>query len=145
MTLSSLAIAIGMVVDNAIVVTDNVFRWREKGLAIKEAAVKGASEVGMAVSATTFTTVIVFLPMAFLSGITGIMFKQLAIIVTVTLLASLFTALTFTPMLCSKILTRPASHVKFMERLEHSYSRVLSWALNNKKKVILSALAVFVF
>ena len=145
MTLSSLAIAIGMVVDNAIVVTDNVFRWREKGLPLKEAAIKGASEVGMAVSASTFTTVIVFLPMAFLSGITGIMFKQLAIIVTVTLLASLFTALTFSPMLCSKILTRPASQVKFMERWESLYSRVLSLALRNKKKVILTALGVFIF
>ena len=145
MTLSSLAIAIGMVVDNAIVVTDNVFRWREKGLPIKEAAVKGASEVGMAISASTFTTVIVFLPMAFLSGITGIMFKQLAIIVTITLLASLFTALTFSPMLCSKILVRPASQAKFMEGWESLYSRFLNWALGNKKKVILSALALFIF
>ncbi len=145
MTLSSLAIAIGMVVDNAIVVTDNVFRWREKGLSVKEAAIKGTSEVGMAVSASTFTTVIVFLPMAFLSGITGIMFKQLAIIVTITLLASLFTALTFSPMLCSKLLVQSATSANALGRPEHLYSRLLGWALANKKKVILSALGVFIF
>src|SRR3989338_2986357 len=68
MSLSSLAIAIGMVVDNAVVIVDNIYRHREKGEALEEAAIEGASEVGLAVSASTFTTVIVFLPMVFLSG-----------------------------------------------------------------------------
>lgn len=106
MSLSSLAIAIGMVVDNAIVVVDNTYRHRERGQKLKEAAIYGTSEVGLAISASTLTTVVVFLPMVFLTGVTGIMFKQLAVIVTVTLLASLFTALTFSPMLCSKLLIR---------------------------------------
>lgn len=161
MSLSSLAIAIGMVVDNAIVVTDNIYRYREKGQGPKEAAISGASEVGMAISASTFTTVVVFLPMAFLSGVTGIMFKQLALIVTVTLLASLFTALTFSPMLCSKLLAAPikaanenkkaALGARFYEfsgnafkKLEDFYSGLLRWALGNRKKIISFALAVFI-
>ena len=162
MSLSSLAIAIGMVVDNAIVVTDNAYRYREKGRNPQDAAIQGASGVGLAVSASTLTTVVVFLPMAFLSGITGIMFKQLAVLVTITLLASLFTALTFTPMLCSKLLRhipeenssgeRKSRYQIFyqfsgrlFERLEDGYSRLLSWGLKNKKKVIFGAIGVFVF
>jgi len=154
MSLSSLAIAIGMVVDNAIVVTDNAYRYREKGSNPRDAAILGTSEVGLAVSASTLTTVVVFLPMAFLSGITGIMFKQLAVLVTVTLLASLFTALTFTPMLCSKLLKHiPGKNSpgfyqfsgRFFERLEEIYSRILNWSLKNKKTVIFGAIGVFVF
>ncbi len=154
MSLSSLAIAIGMVVDNAIVVTDNAYRYREKGREPRDAAIQGASEVGLAVSASTLTTVVVFLPMAFLTGITGIMFKQLAVLVTITLLASLFTALTFTPMLCSRLLSRvPGKNSQgfykfsgsFFERMEEIYSRILSWSLKNKKKVIFGAIGVFVF
>lgn len=162
MSLSSLAIAIGMVVDNAIVVTDNACRYREKGESPKEAAMKGASEVGLAISASTLTTVVVFLPMAFLTGITGIMFKQLAILVIVTLLASLFTALTFSPMLCSKLLTNlPEEHIKdrrpsayqrfyeasgkFFKSLEAFYAKTLQWALGHKKIILISGLAIFAF
>lgn len=162
MSLSSLAIAIGMVVDNAIVVTDNVYRYREKGESPKEAAMKGASEVGLAISASTLTTVVVFLPMAFLTGIIGIMFKQLAILVIVILLASLFTALTFSPMLCSKLLTNlPEEHIKdrrpsayqrfyeasgkFFKSLEAFYAKTLQWALRHKKIILISGLAIFAF
>lgn len=143
-SLSSLAIAIGMVVDNAIVVVDNAFRHRERGLTADQAAITGTSEVGMAISASTFTTVVVFLPMVFLTGIVGIMFQQLAVIVTVTLLASLFTALTFSPMLCSKLLVGLPSSGKLFASLEAGYSNILKWALKHKKITIAIALSVFV-
>lgn len=162
MSLSSLAIAIGMVVDNAIVVVDNAYRHRERGQKPQEAAIYGASEVGLAVSASTFTTVVVFFPMVFLTGIVGIMFKQLALLVTVTLLASLFTALTFSTMLCSKLLSvLPEEKFrkenksfyqrfyeesgKFFEVLERGYSKILGWSLTHKKATIFIALAIFVF
>lgn len=102
-SLSSLAIACGMVVDNAIVVVDNVYRHLERGQRPQEAAIFGASQMFLAISASTLTTVVVFLPMLFITGVIGIMFGELAIIVTVTLLASLFTAVTFSPMLCAKL------------------------------------------
>src|SRR3989338_3998404 len=156
MSLSSLAIAIGMVVDNAIVVTDNVYRHREKGEAPQEAAIAGTSEVGRAIAASTFTTVVVFLPLVFLTGITGIMFKQLAAIVTVTLLASLFTALTFSPMLCSKLLVKLPERsstlkkktlyrgfyetsARFFQYLEDVYAQALECALAHKKTTIFTA------
>jgi len=101
-SLSSLAIVTGMVVDNAIVVVDNIFRKLEKGNRPQEAAIFGTQEIFLAITASTFTTVVVFLPMLFLPGVIGIMFGELAVIITVTLLGSLFTAATFTPMLCSK-------------------------------------------
>lgn len=162
MSLSSLAIAMGMVVDNAIVVVDNVYRHRERGQKPNEAAVYGASEVGLAVSASTLTTVVVFLPLAFLKGITGIMFKQLALMITVTLLASLFTALSFSPMLCSKLLTvlpqerfkqKPRSLYQrfyqasgnFLVTLERRYAKVLGWALTHKRTTVILAIGIFIF
>lgn len=161
LSLSSLAIAIGMVVDNAIVIVDNAYRHRERGESPHDAAINGTSEVGLAVSASTFTTVVVFLPMIFLSGITGIMFKQLAIVITVTLLASLFTALTFSAMLCSKLLTvlpperfnnkNKPLYRRFYEisgklftSLESAYGRLLNWALKHKKTTVFIAIGVFV-
>jgi hydrophobe/amphiphile efflux-1 (HAE1) family protein len=159
-SLSSLAIAIGMVVDNAIVIVDNVSRKLERGQKPKEAAVFGASEVGLAVSASTFTTVVVFAPMIFLTGIVGIFFKQLAVMITVTLLASLFTALTFSPMLCALWLKNPKVpkpgeakkagnkfyevSEKFFFGMEAGYSRILDWALSHKVLTVGFALIVFV-
>lgn len=160
MSLSSLAIAIGMVVDNAIVIVDNVFRHKESGEKIREAAIYGTSEVMLAVSASTLTTVAVFIPMMFLSGITGIMFKQLSSMVIIAILASLFTAFTFTPMLCSKLLANPLKapsgrKAKFswfydrsemiFKKIEEGYGQILGWALRHKKLVLISALLIFVF
>ncbi|MCX5668398.1 MAG: efflux RND transporter permease subunit, partial [Candidatus Omnitrophica bacterium] len=102
MGLSSLAIGCGMVVDNAIVVVDNIYRHLEKGQRPKEAAIFGTQEMFLSIGASTLTTVVVFLPMLFVTGVVGVMFGELAMIVTVTLLASLFTAATFTPMLCAR-------------------------------------------
>ncbi|MEW6171040.1 MAG: efflux RND transporter permease subunit, partial [Candidatus Omnitrophota bacterium] len=160
-SLSSLAIASGMVVDNAIVVVDNVFRRLEKGNRPKEAAIFGTSEMFLAIAASTFTTMVVFLPMLFISGVVGILFAELAVIVTATLLASLFTATTFSPMLCSKWLkSRDSSSVshrpqklfskfyelseKWFKSWEEFYSRSLGWCLFHKKIVIFGFLGAFI-
>ena len=160
-SLSSLAIACGMVVDNAIVVVDNAYRYLERGRRPQEAAIFGTSEMFLAISASTFTTVVVFLPMLFITGVIGIMFGELAIIVTVTLLASLFTAATFSPMLCAKWLRLREEKIKnkeksglldklydFSERMfkswEEFYGRSLAWSLRHKKLVIFGFLGAFI-
>ena len=161
-SISSLAIASGMVVDNAIVVVDNAMRHLERGKRPQEAAIFGTSEILLAVGASTLTTVVVFMPMLFISGVVGIIFGELAIIITVTLLASLFTALTFTPMLCARWLKvdprsvfaaiRQKWFAKFYETSERwfkswedLYATALRWCLNHKKTVILGFLGAFIF
>ncbi len=160
-TLSSLTIAIGMVVDNAIVVVDNVYRHLERGKRPQEAAIFATSEIFFAIAASTLTTVVVFLPMLFVTGVVGIMFGELAIIVTVTLLASLFTASTFSPMLCSKwlrIIDRDKNNGKrnnffgkfyeiserWFKSWEEFYAKSLAWCLNHKKTVIFGFLGAFI-
>jgi HAE1 family hydrophobic/amphiphilic exporter-1 len=172
-SISSLAIASGMVVDNAIVVVDNAMRHLERGKRPQEAAIFGTSEILLAVGASTLTTVVVFLPMLFISGVVGIIFGELAVIITVTLLASLFTALTFTPMLCARwlrigpaaallvrgkklfaplettFLTGFAKFYETSERwfglLEDVYAKALRWCMYHKKTVIFGFLAAFIF
>ena len=161
-SLSSLAIATGMVVDAAIVVVDNVYRRMERGNRPQEAAIFGAKEMFLAIAASVLTTIVVFMPMLFIPGVIGIMFGEMAVIVTVTLLASLFTASTFSPMLCAKIMrvNNPGLEGKgskrnlvdkfyeFSERVFRSwevfYSRQLSRCLKHKKLVIFGFLAVFI-
>ena len=101
MSLGGIALGIGMLVDNSIVVLENIHRHREKGKSILEAARDGASEVGMAVTASTLTTVAVFFPLVFVKGISGQLFRDQALTVTFALLASLVVALTLIPMLAS--------------------------------------------
>lgn len=102
MSLGGLALGVGMLVDNAIVVLESIFRCREEGDSIVEAARRGASEVGMAVTASTLTTIAVFLPIVFIEGIAGQIFTDQALTVTFALLASLAVALTFIPMMASR-------------------------------------------
>ncbi|RCK81436.1 MAG: RND multidrug efflux transporter [Candidatus Ozemobacter sibiricus] len=104
MSLGGMALGIGMLVDNAIVVLENIFRLREQGRPIQQAAIDGAGEVAMPILASTLTTVVIFLPLLFVEGMTGLMFKQLAWIVGFSLLCSLVVALTLVPMLCAQIL-----------------------------------------
>ena len=105
MTLGGLALGVGMLVDNAIVVLENIYRLRETGMPPRQAAIQGASEVTGAIVASTLTTLVVFLPMIFIRGMSGIMFKQLAYVVSFSLLCSLGVALTLVPMLASRIIT----------------------------------------
>lgn len=154
-TLSALAIASGMVVDDAIVILENITRHLERGARPVPAAIFGTSEVGLAVTAATLTIVAVFVPLMFVTGLTGIFFKQLAFVITVAIMASLFNALTLTPMLSSKFLSAqggPKGGIwgevdRWLERrledLEGFYKGVLRWALDNRKKVIGLAAVVF--
>jgi len=159
-SLSSLTIAIGMVVDNAIVVVDNVYRHLDRGQRPQEAAIFGTKEMFLSIAASTLTTVVVFLPMMFIKGLVGIMFGELAVIVSVTLLASLFTASTFSPMLCSHWMKGNNNAVKGKSRLfskfyeisehwfkawEEFYSRSLAWCLGHRKIVIFGFLFAFIF
>lgn len=149
-SLSSLVIAIGMVVDNAIVVIDNIKRYLERGVKPKEAASWGASEMTASVVASTLTTVVIFLPIMFTTGITKIFFGQLAAIVSMALLASLISGLLLTPMLASKLLTKD-SEIKtgilgnlfskfenILVAIENGYVKILNYLLNNRKKMILT-------
>ncbi len=157
-SLSSLAISAGMVVDNAIVVVDNIYRKMERGNRPQEAAIFGTQEMFLSIAASTFTTVVVFLPMLFLPGVIGIMFGEMAVIITVTLLGSLFTAATFSPMLCSKWM-RPVNvagrspslftrFYNFSEKMfkswEDLYSKSLGWCLRHKKVVIFGFLGALI-
>jgi HAE1 family hydrophobic/amphiphilic exporter-1 len=159
-SLSSLAIACGMVVDNAIVVVDNVYRKLERGNRPTEAAIFGTQEMFLAIAASTFTTVVVFLPMLFIPGVIGIFFGELAIIVTVTLLGSLFTAATFSPMLCSRWMKTTyaagtagknsklfSRFYNFSEKMfkswEALYARALGFCLQHKKLVLIGFTAAF--
>lgn len=100
-SLGGLALGIGMLVDNSIVVLESIFVKRDEGLSPKDAAIEGTSEVATAIIASTLTTLIVFLPMLFIMGMTGIMLNQLAWVVSFSLLCSLFASLTLTPMMCA--------------------------------------------
>lgn len=157
-SLSSLSIAIGMVVDDAIVILENITRHVERGARPREASVFGATEVGLAVTAATLTIVAVFYPLTFLTGIAGIMFQQLGYIVTITILTSLFASLTLIPMLSSRWLkskreekTHPKKFQKFYDTseklfisIEYFYAKSLEWALNHRKFVIISGVAIFI-
>ena len=144
-SLMSLAIAVGMVVDNAIVVLENIVRHVDDGKSPKLAAVEGASEVGMAVAASTLTMVAVFAPLLLVKGLAGIIFGQLAFIILITILASLFISLTLTPMASSRLL-RPRDERKLnpvfawserlLNKIEAGYSHALEWGLRHRKMLL---------
>lgn len=151
-SLSSLALAIGMVVDNAIVILDNIKRYLERGVSSRESAISGAVEMGTSVMASTMTTIVIFLPIIFTTGITNIMFGQLAMIIAMALLASLTSALMLTPMLCSRLL-KPATigssgvapqQTDFLYRVEGLYEKALKKILANRWKAVTVLLGVFV-
>ncbi|MBI4834409.1 MAG: efflux RND transporter permease subunit [Planctomycetes bacterium] len=156
MSLASLSIAVGMVVDNAVVVLENIAYHRSIGKPLKEAAIFGSSEVGLAISASTLTTIVVFVPLIFMTGISGIMFKELGIAIIVTLLASLFTALTMTPMLASQLLKTVEEEKEgwykvfykwsenIFNKIEATYANMLGWALHNRALVIAGSFIIFV-
>jgi HAE1 family hydrophobic/amphiphilic exporter-1 len=156
-SLMSLAIASGMVVDNGVVVLENIIRHREQGESPAEAAVSGAGEMGLAITASTMTTVVVFVPLMFLTGLAGIVFKQLGFVIVITLLASLFTALSLTPMLASRWIRGGSENgregwmavfyrwtEKGFQWVEDGYGGLLGWSLAHRKTVFLLAVAVFI-
>jgi len=154
-SMSALAIAIGMVVDDAIVVLENVSTHLERGEKPKEAAVHGTSEVGISVVASTLTMLCVFIPLTMVKGFTGIMFKQLGWIVSIIMIVSTTAALTLVPMLCSRLLKPKEKRSRFYEKfftpvdrfldfISRGYSRVIRWATIHKKLVIGGFAVIFV-
>ncbi|MFC2152559.1 efflux RND transporter permease subunit [Bacteroidota bacterium] len=155
-SLMAIVIAIGMVVDNAIVVLENITRHIEQGSRPKQASIFGSSEMGMAISASTATTLMVFIPMIFVGGMVGLLFKQLAIITSVTLVASLITSLSLTPMVSSKLLKafkekdlkKRTKLYQWTENrfivLENIYKKALKWSLNHKSITITIAIIIFI-
>ena len=153
-SMSALTIAIGMVVDDAIVVLENVSTHLSRGEKPKEAAVHATSEVGISVIASTLTMLCVFLPLTMISGFAGIMFKQLGWIVSIIMIVSTTAALTLVPMLCSRWLKANPKHGKlhklffmpidrFLDKISHGYSRVIGWAVTHRKAVIFGAFGIF--
>jgi len=151
MTMLALSLAVGLVIDDAIVVLENIFRHMEEGEGRMEAAQKGASEVGFAVIAASSSIVAVFLPVAFMKGIIGRFFFQFGLTVALTVLLSVFIGLTLTPMLCSRLLRHQASHRRlyvmlesFFQWLENRYRDTLAWAVGHRRTVIALATLVFI-
>jgi len=154
-SLLSLTIAVGMVVDAAIVVLEAISRHLARAHDPFAAAVSGTHEVGMAIFGSTLTTIVVFLPLLFTTGITGIIFKQLAVIVTATLAVSWFVSITLTPMLASKWLVYEETHIagwwkRVMDPInaayssvEQAYGRLLGRAMRHPLATILIAVAFF--
>ncbi len=156
-SLSSLSIAIGMVVDDAIVVLENITKHLERGATPREAAIYGTNEVWLSVLASTLTVVAVFLPLTMLPGMAGIMFKELGWIVTLVIIVSLIAAITITPMLAAKLLkTEGGQHNykglgivfkpidKFLGRLDSGYAKLLTWSVRHRTLVILSSILIFI-
>ena len=153
-SMSALSIAIGMVVDDAIVVLENISTHLERGEKPKEAAVHGTSEVGISVIASTLTMLCVFIPLTMVSGMAGILFKQLGWIVSIIMVISTTAALTLVPMLCSRFLKSGPKTGKlhraifdpierFLENLSGGYSRLIAWAVSHRKTIVFGALALF--
>ena len=144
LTLLALVLAIGLVVDDAIVVLENIFRHIEEGLSPFQAAIKGVHEISFAVVAMTLTLAAVFAPLAFTPGRTGRLFGEFALTLAGAVLVSGFVALTLTPMMCSKLLRhnpKPGRFDLFMEtallRLTAVYAQVLGWTLSHRWLVVL--------
>lgn len=157
-TFGGLALGIGMLVDNAIVVLENINRHVEDGTAPVKSALVGSNEVWAAIMASTLTTLVVFFPVVFIRGMSGIMFQQMAYVVSFSLLCSLLVALTLIPMLSSRFLrsrserrrgkTGRLQHMydyseETFRRIEERYSRLLEWALGRRKTVLLAVFGLF--
>ncbi len=147
MSFGGLALGIGLIVDNSIVVLENIVRIREEGKSLRESALTGTRQVTGAIVASTLTTSVIFLPVIFMQTISGMLFKELALVVVFALLCSLLVALTLVPMLGSRYLTvkqggekmnsdkKKARFTVWTEWLEEKYSRIISKAINHKKVV----------
>jgi HAE1 family hydrophobic/amphiphilic exporter-1 len=157
-TFGGLALGIGMLVDSAIVVLENIYRHREQGSSLKQSALDGTEEVSSAIVASVLTTIVVFVPVVFIRGMSGIMFRQMAYVVSFSLLCSLLVALTLIPMLSSKFMRlRPTggsdrsllqriytSSEKNLKRVETQYCTMLRWALGHRRIIVSAAAGLFI-
>ncbi|MGD9286325.1 MAG: efflux RND transporter permease subunit [Desulfobacterales bacterium] len=158
MTLGGLALGVGMMVDSSIVVLENIFRRRsENGETPEKASVEGAREVGPAIIASTITTLVIFLPLVFVRGVSGILFKELAYVIIFALICSLVVALSLVPMLASRLLTARqqaleavvsrknrwvAAAAAIFTGLENAYLDLLRWVLGHRLVTVLTAATV---
>lgn len=151
MTILGLSLGVGLLVDNAIVVIENIFRHQQLGEDRTQAAKNGASEVGMAISASTFTTIAVFFPLAFVKGLTGQLTRGIGLTVGFAVLSSLFVALTLVPMLSSVFLRKHPKHKgrgfaqegRWFTAFRNGYVAVLKWSLGHKMIVLTLAAIAF--
>ncbi len=157
MTLMALSLVIGILIDDAVVVRENIYRHMELGESPMEAARKGTSEIGLAVMATTFTILAVFLPVGFMTGLVGQFFKSFALTIAFAVAISLLVAFTLDPMLSSRFVrfipheerTRTATGRflerwgQFYDRIDQRYHRLLAWAIEHPWKIIATATVVF--
>ncbi|MEI8087146.1 MAG: efflux RND transporter permease subunit [Paludibacter sp.] len=154
-SLSSLSLAIGLVVDDAIVVLENITTHIERGSRPKTAAVNGTNEVGLSIVASTLTIIAVFLPLTMVSGMAGVMFSQLGWMVTIIITVSMICALTLTPMLASQLLELNPKRSKgfnyiygpierFLDKLDDKYAQLVNWSVRHKKSVLGIATVFFI-
>ncbi len=161
-SMAGLALAVGLLVDNSIVVLENIFRRRQLGDSIIDAADKGGSEVSMAITASTLTTLAVFVPVLFVPGIAGELFNDMVVTICFSLIASLIVALTLVPLLASRFLVLSENTknnpndtseekrgiknriTKFLTGASSKYSTSLHWAINHRKTVLSLAAVAFV-
>ncbi len=158
-SMGGVAIGIGMLVDNSIVVLDSIYQYYERGYSAVESAEIGAKEVSMAITASTLTTVAVFIPLALTGGTTGAMMQNLSFTIVYALTASVVVALTFVPMACALLLKREAKtivwkNIKFLAFLDHwdaaidtlsrKYEKGLKWALRHRKRTVITVILVFI-
>jgi len=152
MSLAGLSISIGMIVDNSVVVLENIHRWRREGEGRAQAAEHGAGQVGMAVTASTLTTVAVFIPMLFVPGMTGQIFRDLSLTIAAALFISLFVSQSLIPVLASrsKNLIKPHSErslstriQRWLEKLEDKYAGAIGWLTEHSKSVFIPVILIF--
>lgn len=154
-SLSALSISIGMVVDDAIVVLENVTTHIERGSDPKQAAVHGTNEVAISVVASTLTLIAVFFPLTLVTGMTGVLFRQLGWMVTIMMIISTICALSLTPMLCSLLLRRNIHHGKLytifftpiqkaLDAFDNGYARLVTWVVGHRAFTIIVCLLIFV-
>jgi multidrug efflux pump len=135
LTLMALTIATGFVVDDAIVMLENIARYREEGLAPMEAALKGAAQIGFTLVSLTVSLIAVLIPLLFMGGVVGRLFHEFAITLAVSIAISLLVSLTLTPMMCARMLPQPKGHRKagFLDAVITRYGRWLDWVLRHQR------------
>ena len=151
MTMLALSLCVGLVIDDAIVVLENIFRHKELGEDKVQASHKGTNEIAFAATAATLSIVAVFIPVAFIEGLVGRFYFQFGVIVSAAVLISLFVSLTLTPMLCSKFLRSEKKHGRLYDSLEkaftvveQSYRKWLKYCLDRRGKVLSCAFIIFI-
>ena len=153
-SLLGITLAVGLVVDDAIVVLENIMRYVEEGMEPLKASLKGSKEVGFTIISISISLVAVFIPLFFMAGPIGLLFREFAVVVSLSILVSAIVSLTVVPMLCSRFLPKPGQHAKeyainkkfdrFFDWMLKTYIHYLDLALKNRKKVLWGAVSTFV-